>query len=81
MTAQPRGYEGAVTEMARNIRRAPPQSRWVHRRSGHFYTVACHALIEAHLTPAVVYFGSQLGATWVRPAFEFFDRFEPFPNT
>jgi hypothetical protein len=42
----------------------PPGSRWRHRKGG-LYTVTGAAVIEASLTPAVVY-RDAAGRSWVR---------------
>lgn len=46
-------------------------SRWEHRKGGR-YTVVAVGVIEATLTPAVVY-RSGNGNVWVRPLAEFLD--------
>lgn len=55
----------------------PIGTRWRHLKSGNDYMVTGHAIIEATLTPAVIY--SRYGQTdrWCRPGSEFLDgRFE-----
>lgn len=50
-------------------------SEWKHRKGG-LYTIIGFGLIEADLTPSVIY-GDHNGNIWVRPCSEFFDgRFE-----
>jgi hypothetical protein len=44
-----------------------------HNKSGGLYYVICRALIEADLTPAVVYSSAKDGRIWVRPEAEFLD--------
>lgn len=54
-------------------------SQWRHAKSDAFYKVIGLCLIEATLTPGVVYEGGgfyddgRLWTTWVRPASEFMD--------
>lgn len=53
-------------------------ARWKHRKTGHVYRVHCAAIIEATMTPAVVYAREDpTPGMWVRPQAEFLDgRFE-----
>jgi hypothetical protein len=44
-----------------------------HVKTGGDYTVMCEALIEATMTPAVVYRSAHDGKVWVRPTKEFCD--------
>jgi type IV secretory pathway TrbF-like protein len=53
--------------------KVPAGSRWRHRRSGRLVTVACVALEEATLTPAVVYREDASLVPLVRPADQFCD--------
>ena len=46
---------------------------WQHVKSGGLYVVVGHGVIEADLTPAVIYRSLLDGITWVRPAAEFND--------
>jgi hypothetical protein len=53
-------------------------SRWLHRAKGMAVVVGDCCLIEATLTPAVVYRESYDGPAWCRPLKDFLDRFEEF---
>lgn len=58
-------------------RAAPALRRFRHRRSGGLYLELHRGLLEADLTPVVVYLDAD-GRVWVRPAAQFDDgRFEP----
>lgn len=55
-------------------------SRWRHLKTGGRYEVVCNGLVEASLTPCVVYRSLDRPAEpyWVRPLDEFLDgRFAP----
>jgi hypothetical protein len=51
---------------------------WRHRKTGHLYMVWGHCVIEATLTPAILYTRwPERDVFWVRPLTEFLDgRFE-----
>jgi hypothetical protein len=58
----------------------PIGSDWMHAKTGGLYSVVTYAMIEATLTPAVVYAGGngyhadgQTWKIWVRPVSEFMD--------
>lgn len=52
----------------------PYQSEiWQHRKSGGLYTIIGECLIEASMTPAVIYKSLFGGQVWVRPKEEFHD--------
>lgn len=44
-----------------------------HVKTGGLYRIVAHGLIEADLTPAVIYQAKRDGSVWVRPASEFDD--------
>lgn len=44
-----------------------------HVKSGGHYTVVCEAMIEATMTPAVVYRAAKDHTVWIRPRAEFCD--------
>lgn len=72
--------EPVTDAIKENQRRAPYLSEWRHVKSGKVYVVRMHAIIEATLEPAVIYYRKHAAPeeTWCRPALEFFDgRFEP----
>lgn len=51
---------------------------WHHIKSGGVYEILEFGLIEASLTPCVIYRLISGGNVWIRPCSEFFDgRFEP----
>lgn len=63
-------YDEARSAITENEKRAPHNSEWLHEKSGHVYAVLSHAIIEATMEPAVVYYrrdGWRL-VTWCRPA-------------
>lgn len=58
-------------ELCELLRNGPlPGSLWTHRKGG-MYRVITTAILEATLTPVVVYEGN--GIRWVRPVVEFTD--------
>lgn len=69
----------ATRNVAENKVRAPYLSEWTHKKTGGEYVVRMHVILEADLTPCVVYYKrfAEPDQTWCRPASEFFDgRFE-----
>lgn len=46
---------------------------WEHRKRGGFYQILTYCVIEATMTPAVVYMNMETKITWCRPCEEFFD--------
>jgi len=77
-----RTYAEAAFEVTKLKLQCPTGSRWKHR-NGAAYKVKGIVLIEATLTPAVIYCGVDCDApmTWCRPASEFLDgRFIQLPN-
>lgn len=52
---------------------APTGSLWKHRKGG-IYRIVGHAMIEANMTPAIIYESlSGDAGLWVRPGDEFLD--------
>lgn len=73
------GFDEGTAALRDNAARAPDGSRWRHLKTGGEYTVLMHVLIEATLSPAVIYRkpDADPAETWCRPGEEFFDgRFE-----
>ncbi len=46
---------------------------WQHVKSGGLYTVEGECMIEADMTPAIIYRSLWDSAVWVRPKSEFYD--------
>lgn len=54
-----------------------PNTYWRHGKTGRLYTLIGEAIMEADLTPVVLYQSVKDGQIWVRPRDNFYDgRFE-----
>ena len=64
---------GLATDMRAAVDGAPVGSRWLHRKGGE-YVVVGHCLLEATVTPAILYSHDDPGSPfWARAASEFLD--------
>lgn len=56
-------------------------TRWIHKKSGHSYTITNIVAREADCYPLVCYYGGNLECIWARPLAEFMEKFESGPHT